>query len=171
MRIRARACALAIVCGTNAAPLMAERASSVAAPPPRGTAVAPYLRPALELASEHLRGVACRALFEELDDFTGRPVARRLEEAGRSPSAHLARLRFVESAGGPCARDASIAAWSVAGDGLVRVCPGRFVRVALRDAREAAAILIHELLHTLGVTLDAAAHGSLTAAVRRRCGL
>jgi hypothetical protein len=52
----------------------------------------------------------------------------------------------------------------------VRVCARTFGAIAGHDRREAAAILIHEALHTLGVAEDAA-NEPLTAFVRRRCGL
>lgn len=52
----------------------------------------------------------------------------------------------------------------------MHVCPGTFGAVAKRDIHEAAALLIHEALHTLGVAEDAAG-GPLTSYVRRRCGL
>ncbi len=170
MGIRAAFFALALVPGANAAaagpgdPLSVFAARAV----PRGP-IALAVGPARSLATERLGTDACRRIFEEVPDFTGRPVARRLEDAGRSPSAHFARLLFVEGAGGPCGASL-VAAWSVAGDVRVRICPLTFGAAAARDRREAAAILIHEALHTLGVAEDAA-HEPLTSFVRRRCGL
>lgn len=127
------------------------------------------LAPAVALATERLGTADCRKIFEELKDFTGRPVARRLEAGERSPSSHFARLLFVEEREGPCLHGL-VAAWSVWGDIRVRVCSREFGAVAGRDRREAAAILIHEALHTLGVAEDAAKQ-PLTAYVRGRCGL
>lgn len=140
---------------------------AVHAVPP--AAVRSAVESARGLAAARLGAAACRGIFEELPDFTGRPVARRLESAERSPSAAFARLLFVPSADGPCT-SACVAAWSVAGDVRVRVCGGTFAAVAGRDPREAAAILIHEALHTRGVA-EGAAHEPLTDFVRRRCGL
>jgi hypothetical protein len=164
------ALAFAPVFGTKPHAAVAEPpfASLAAAPVPRGP-LALTVGPARDLAAERLGHAACRGIFEELADFTGRPAARRLAQAGRSPSSHFARLRFVASAEGPCMEDV-VAAWSVAGDPRVRVCPRVFAMVAGHDRREAAALLIHEALHTLGVAENAAG-GPLTQYVRRRCGL
>jgi hypothetical protein len=170
MRIREVAVAVLLVSGTKASSAGPESplASFAARTVPRG-ALSHAVDPARSLAAERLGTDACRGIFEELPDFTGRPAARRLEAGERSPSAHFARLRFLESTEGPCREDAA-AAWSVAGDPRVRVCPRTFGAVAARDRREAAAILIHEALHTLGVGEDAAKE-PLTTYVRRHCAL
>jgi hypothetical protein len=128
-----------------------------------------YLGPARALAAERLGTDGCRAILQALPDFTGRPAARRLEAAERSASSHFARLVFVEAVDGPC-RDGTVAAWTTPGDPRVRVCPRTFAAVAAQDRGQAAAILIHEALHTLGVGEDAAKE-PLTRYVRRRCGL
>lgn len=170
MRIRAVILGITLASGTNAGSARAEplsRALNSRRIPLGPSAMA--LTPAVALATERLGTADCRQIFEELRDFTGRPVARRLEAGERSPSAHFARLTFLESTEGPCRKDVT-AAWSVAGDPRVRVCPRTFGAVAAHDRREAAAILIHEALHTLGVAEDAAPE-PLTTFVKRRCGL
>lgn len=149
----------------GAEPPLASFAARVVPPGP----LAHALGPARALAAERLGTEACRSIFRELPDFTGRPAARRLADGERSPSSHFARLRFEEGRDGLCARD-SVAAWSSPGDLRVRVCPRAFAAVAAQDRGEAAAILIHEALHTLGVAEDAAGR-PLTAYVRARCGL
>lgn len=169
MRLRALVLALISVSGMKGVRGRAE--------PPSGASTAgrlppgPFARilgPVRDLAVERLGRTDCRRIFEEVHDFTGRPVARRLESGERSPSSHFARLTFVESSDGPCA--ANLTAWSVAGDVRVRICSRRFSALAGQDRREAAAVLIHEALHTLGVGEDAA-NQPLTAYVRGRCGL
>ncbi len=170
MRVRALVIALGVAFGTN--PRLAGTEPALAAFGPRAVPrgpIAALLGPARALAAERLGTAACRAIFEELPDFTGRPAARRLEAGDRSPSSAFARLLFVEAAGGPCA-DGGVTAWSVPGEVRVRVCARAFEAVAARDRREAAAILIHEALHTLGIA-EGAAGEPLTAFVRRRCGL
>ena len=169
MRIRPVVLGIALGFGTNAPAARAEPPRDVFAgrrlvPGP----LARILGPARDLAVERLGRADCRKIFDEVRDFTGRPVARRLEEGERSPASHFARLTFVEARDGPCA--ANLAAWSVAGDIRVRICSRGFGDVAGRDRRGAAAILIHEALHTLGVAEDAA-NEPLTNFVRRRCGL
>ena len=170
MRFSPVVLAVLLALGTNAPAAGPEVALAAFAPRtlPRGP-LELALAPARELALEKLGGAACRSVFEALPDFTGRPVARRLEAGERSPSAAFARLRFLDAADGPCTNH-DIAAWSVAGDPRVRVCRRTFPDVARRDRNEAAAILIHEALHTLGVAEEAAKE-PLTEFVRRRCGL
>ena len=170
MRPRALVLALALGSGTNALRARAEPPASVLAArmlPPGPLAM--VLAPAVALATERLGTDGCRQVFEELCDFTGRPVARRLEAGERSASSHFARLLFRETREGPCLQGL-VAAWSAWGDVHVRICSQEFRSIAGRDRREAAAILIHEALHTLGVAEDAAKE-PLTAYVRRRCGL
>lgn len=170
MRVRALVLAGFGLLGTNLPAAGAE--SPLGVPVARGARPGPFsalLEPVRALAAERLGTGACRTLFELVRDFTGRPVARRLELAERSPSSHFARISFQEAEGGPCSED-GIAAWSSPGNMHVHLCGRLFRDVAARDRREAAAILIHEALHTLGVEEDGA-RLPLTEFVREKCGL
>jgi hypothetical protein len=103
MRARALILALVLVSVTNALRARAEPPAGVLAArgwPPGPLAM--VLAPAVALATERLGTADCRQIFEELRDFTGRPVARRLEAGERSASAHFARLLFMETREGPC---------------------------------------------------------------------
>jgi hypothetical protein len=47
--------------------------------------------------------------------------------------------------------DGSILAFTTVGSRMIYVCGPAFVRAGRRDAQEARAALVHELLHTLGL--------------------
>src|SRR5512141_2103335 len=85
----------------GAEPPLASFASRAVPPGPLGA----VLEPVRALAAERLGTGPCRTLFELVRDFTGRPAARRLELAERSPSSHFARIMFEATESGRCAED------------------------------------------------------------------
>jgi hypothetical protein len=132
--------------------------------------VAFVLRPALERALDALERPSCRAVFGDFRDASGRPLAQRLAEERRTEAEGLLAITFLEGYGGACVWP-NVAAYTTPGSGRVTVCVTEFRRLLFRDRSEAAAILIHEELHVLGLGEEPPTAAAITAAVRHRCGL
>jgi hypothetical protein len=121
------------------------------------------------LAARLRLGVArCR---EVLDDFPAEPpLAFVLDELGRTPEEHLDRLVFQDgSRRAPCASPAILAFTHPRSD-TVYVCASQFKRAVQNDPTHAEMILIHEMLHTLGLRENPPTSLEITARVTERCG-
>jgi hypothetical protein len=127
------------------------------------------VRAAVEEATQRVEGARCQVLFQEFRDPQGRLLYERLEESRLSPAELLRTIRFVSGAGrAPCAsRD--VLAYSTPGLRTVAVCPESFGRVQRTNPEVASYIVIHELLHTLGLGENPPTSLEITSRVRKRC--
>ncbi|HEY6547182.1 MAG TPA: hypothetical protein VI589_04720 [Vicinamibacteria bacterium] len=113
---------------------------------------------------------ACRQV---LSDFSVSSYRRTLAEVpdllGRSLEEHMDDLTFTDGARkGRCASSV-VLAFTRPGDNLIRVCPSQFLAATRNDPGYAEIILIHELLHTLGLGEDPPTSLEITARVSERC--
>jgi hypothetical protein len=121
-------------------------------------------------ASQRLSLPSCQRVLGDFLDPSGRTLRTRLEEAGLTPQEHLGRLVFADGAGQAACRHPEVLAATMAGSRVVYVCATRFWRLQARDPARAEAILIHELLHTLGLAENPPTSREITERVVSRCG-
>jgi hypothetical protein len=127
------------------------------------------VRGAVETAAQRLAGPRCQILFGEFRDEQGRRLQERLDESRLTPTEFLRSIRFVSGAGhAPCA-SREVLAFSTPGLRTVAVCPDSFNRVQRSNPELASHIVIHELLHTLGLGENPPSSLEITARVRKRC--
>jgi hypothetical protein len=114
----------------------------------------------------------CQRVLTDFRDAEGRPLLERVEALSLSPPDYLFdRVWFVDGADTPqCRRDEHMAAFTVPGHQAVRICTGRFGRAFERQMVSAEMIIIHEMLHTLGLGENPPTSHEITEQVRRRCG-
>jgi hypothetical protein len=155
----------------------ARAAESISAPTgllPAFRVVVP--RPATSVLQRRLNGAfrrlgrpRCQDLLTEFTDAAGRPLAERLEALGRTPQSYLGDILFTDgSQTRPCASQ-DVLAVTNPGSRAVFVCPRQFVAVAYRDPVEAELILIHEMLHSLGLGENPPSSYEITRRVEHRC--
>jgi hypothetical protein len=124
---------------------------------------------ALVGAQARLREPSCQTLLDEFRDAQGRPLRERLARFDLAPDDYVAQL-FVQDGGerrsGARCRERDVAAVTTPGDKVVYVCAA--FRALSPGRREA--VLIHELLHTLGLAENPPGPREVNAAVHRRCG-
>jgi hypothetical protein len=125
---------------------------------------------ALEGALRRLARPQCQRLFTDFDDPAGHSLSDTLAAWGKTPGEVMAALYFVEGDDSTqCHADGTTAAFTVRGNRVIHVCGTRFVdRFARRTAGEI--LLIHELLHALGLGEDPPTSAHVTDAVLTRCG-
>lgn len=124
------------------------------------------VRRALDGASERLRTTECRRLLHDFTDRQGRPLQERLDTFGLSADEFLGYVGFYEGDGqGRCRHD-NVVAFTAPGSLAVRVCP----QVTRHDPETVEIILIHEMLHALGLGENPPTSSQITEQVRRRCG-
>lgn len=127
-------------------------------------------------AGERLLQAECRALLDELSDDKGRPLQRNLEPFGLDAADYVQTLAFKDgSAIGDCRRGSVYLATSP-GLPSVFVCPAggatpgsRFAQVQARNPALAEFMVIHEMLHTLGLGENPPTSLEITERVMERC--
>jgi hypothetical protein len=126
---------------------------------------------ALAGAGQRLNRPACQKVFGDFSDESGASLLARLQSSGQSARQYLVeQLLFVEGENAPlCRRDASTAAFTSPGSVVVHVCPV-FAELATRDSTAAEVVLIHELLHALGLGENPPSSRDITKRVTVRCG-
>jgi hypothetical protein len=123
-------------------------------------------------ARNRLERPECQRVLEDFRDAGGRPLLERLQPSALTAAAYLFdRVWFVDGADTPqCRRDPHVAAFTSAGHQVVRICTARFGRSFEDQTVAAEMIIIHEMLHTLGLGENPPTSHEITAQVRKRCG-
>jgi hypothetical protein len=135
-----------------------------------GTAFGPTLRWALDGAARRLESPRCQAVFAEFQDERGRPLLERLADLGVSGTSYLEWVIFYDGTGkGTCVRE-GVLAFTGQGHRVVYVCRERFEREwRAGQARFTEAVLIHEMLHTLGLGENPPSSQEITRRVLSLC--
>lgn len=125
---------------------------------------------AVQGAMRRLSIPRCQQLFEEFTDQGGRALTVNLAATAESPADFLAGLYFVEGDDTiQCRADQIVAAFTEPGSRVVHVCGQRFLQFAVKT-KGGEILLIHELLHTLGLGENPPSSARITDAVMNRCG-
>jgi hypothetical protein len=124
---------------------------------------------AVQGAMRRLSMPRCQQLFEEFTDQGGRALTMNLAVTAKSPADFLAGLYFVEGDDTiQCRAHEGVAAFTEPGGRVIHVCGQRFLQFGLTKTGEI--LLIHELLHTLGLGENPPTSARITNAVMNRCG-
>jgi hypothetical protein len=126
------------------------------------------VRKAVHAASRLLDEPACAAVLDEFRDLRGRALRARLDELGLDAPGYVRQVLFYDGSNdAPCRRPRTHA-FTAAGSRVVRACPS-LGRLAAEAPHEAQAVVIHEVLHTLGLGENPPASDAITAVVAHRC--
>jgi hypothetical protein len=124
----------------------------------------------LQGAIRRLSRPECQQVFEDFSDHAGRPLAMNLAASGQSPAELLTRLSFVEGNDTIlCRADQRVAAFTTRGSRVIHVCGSRFLQFS-GNTKGGEIVLIHELLHSLGLGENPPNSSWITTAVLKRCG-
>jgi hypothetical protein len=128
------------------------------------------VKDSIDGAIRRLDQPSCLRLFTEFKDSNGHPLTETLEAWGKNPSDALAGLYFVEGDGSPQCRDETTAAFTVTRSRVIYVCGTRFAERFARETKGGEILLIHELLHALGLGENPPTSAQITNTVMARCG-
>ncbi len=127
------------------------------------------LRRAVLGARRRLADPSCRQVLTDFSDASGRPLAGALADLGLTPAEYLSFVIFYDGTFKSRCASGEVLAGTTPGSRVVWVCARSFRVAEARDARLAEALVIHEVLHTLGLGENPPTSTDITQTVRRRC--
>ncbi|HWW93223.1 MAG TPA: hypothetical protein VN375_07650 [Vicinamibacteria bacterium] len=152
-----------------------------------GRGPVPYLRPLTPYdwtvvervrarAAARLDDPECGKLLTDFRDGAGRTLQSNLQGFGISLSQYLLQLSFLDGSLLPACRPPAVIMAVTPGVPRVFVCPAgvgrlnaRFSQIELESGLLAEAMVIHEMLHTLGLGENPPSTFEITERVRQRC--
>ncbi len=137
---------------------------------PRNPRLTQAVLAAVNEASRKLEKVECRHIYSDFTTASGRTLQQNLDATGRTGQTYLRWLIFYNaSSEKTCARSYTVAATNP-GSRLVFLCPRQFLEVEFLQPGYAAALILHEELHSLGLGEDPPSSREITLRVIARCG-
>jgi len=128
------------------------------------------VRAAVADAMARLGRDPCRSILLEFRDERGRPLRESFDALGGDAEALFRELIFVNGDNDAACRSVNVLAGTRPGSRVLHVCGRRFTRLQFRDPALAAAVILHETLHALGLGENPPSSGEITERVRSRCG-
>lgn len=136
----------------------------------RDGAAAVAVERAIEQARRRLAEPECRRLFSDFTDASGRPLQAVLGESGQAPEDYVGELFFYDGSSHRRCGTGAVRAFTTPGSRAVFVCTTKFSLTAPRRYRGGYEfIVIHEMLHSLGLGEDPPSPSEINARVRARC--
>jgi hypothetical protein len=124
-----------------------------------------YTRALRKLASP-----GCQRIFSDFRDPKGHTLQARLDSLGRTAPDFLRILRFANGDHADFCQPRGVLAATTPLSHVIFLCGSRFFEKDHRDPEFAAALVIHEMLHSLGLTENPPTSLEITSRVVERCG-
>lgn len=154
-----------LACLTASARLAAQPAALTYADPRAGSSVLMAYR----RAHVKLTEPACRQIYSDFE-VSGLGLDAVLASSGRSGAEHFRNIRFADGDARPACRRGGVLAFTSPGGPVVYLCTRSFAEAARENIEVAAATLIHEQLHSLGLSENPPTAAEITQRVLQRCG-
>jgi hypothetical protein len=137
---------------------------------PRSEALPGTVVRAVQEAALRLSSPACREIFSDFRDARGSTLQENLDVLGVSGAAYLQWTLFYDGTGKPICERRNILAGTAPGSRAIFVCVAQFSLLAQHEPGLAAALVIHEELHSLGLGENPPDSKAITTQVIARCG-
>ncbi len=121
-------------------------------------------------ASRKLEDPGCLLVLSDFRDASDRSLADRLSETGLTARQFFERLEFRSGAHEPTCEKNRVDAFAKMGRRTVFVCPDGCFGLGRKELSHASNVLIHEMLHTLGLGENPPSSLEITSRVGERCG-
>jgi hypothetical protein len=133
----------------------------------------PTTRFALERAAtgalKRLERSECRRVLSDFRDGSGRTIQEALDLLRETPRSYLARITFIETLDRRRCKSAGVLAVTSIGGREVFICSPQFWQAYRNDPSYVEALLIHELMHTLGLGENPPTSAEINTQVLKRC--
>src|SRR5262245_57784873 len=127
-------------------------------------------RDAYTRALRKLSSPGCQRIFSDFRDPKGHTLQARLDSLGRTGPDFLRILRFANGDHADFCQPRGVLAATTPLSHVIFRCGSRFFEKEHRDPEFAAALVIHEMLHSLGLTENPPTSLEITSRVLERCG-
>lgn len=126
---------------------------------------------AIEGAKQRLADPECQQVLTDFEDRNGNSLMANLVATGKNADGYLDLVWFIDASNAaPCHRNGTLVAYTSPGHRVVYVCGSIFVHPIFRlDPKHAELLIIHELLHSLGLGENPPTTDQITKQVARRC--
>ena len=125
---------------------------------------------AVSLALERLSTQRCQQVFSDFRDASGRTLRAKLDEKGYSGAGFLEILRIANGERSRPCQSARVLAATAPNSHVIFLCGPQFFEAQRRDPEFSAALVIHEMLHSLGLGENPPSSSDITGQVLARCG-
>jgi hypothetical protein len=119
-------------------------------------------------ATRRLETPQCQAVLDDFKDRNGRVLKENLEERGMSAAEYLRLIPFLDGSSHKLCRQTKVALVTDVGISRVFVCK-TFAAFRNQNPGVAESMVIHELLHTLGLGENPPTSLAITQRVEARC--
>ena len=110
------------------------------------------VRRAIAGAAGQLESEECQRLLTDFQDKAGRTLQQNLEDMGRLPSQFVRDLWYLNASEAAACHGRDIAAYTTPGTRVIYLCASGFGQATNPlSGRFGRAIIIHEMLHALGL--------------------
>src|SRR5262249_12720665 len=133
-----------------------------------GTARFAIMR-AIDGAVRRLATPECQRVLTDFSDPQGHTLAENLARSGKTPIEFFNALYLWEDRETPRCLHRGTLAFTAPGQTVIRICSRRFAEVSLEQPRFGDAVLIHEMLHALGLGENPPRSRDITQQVLARC--
>jgi hypothetical protein len=120
-------------------------------------------------AARKLQDAECLKIIADFKDVQGRPLQENLDKWGVSAAEYLRMIPFLDGSSQRLCQWSKVDLVTTPGTPRVLVC-AQFSTTQLRDPPLAEALVIHEMLHTLGLGENPPTSTEITKRVKGRCG-
>ncbi|HET8646825.1 MAG TPA: hypothetical protein VFO85_15125 [Vicinamibacteria bacterium] len=135
----------------------------------RDSALEASVKQAVAGARRRMEQKACAGLLSDLEDEDGRPLDARVAALRTTAPDYVELVHFRDGSGVARCQRTGILAVTMPGSRVVWMCP-RFALEHKRDPGLSEAVVLHEVLHTLGLGENPPTPAEITTQVVRRCG-
>lgn len=123
-------------------------------------------------AAFRLNRPGCQRILTDFDDASGTSLLSNLNALPSTAAEYVVqRVWFVDGSDKlQCVKNQNTVAFTAAGHKVVWICASRFAERFTRETTAAEVLIIHEMLHTLGLGENPPSSAEITRQVIKRCG-
>jgi hypothetical protein len=120
-------------------------------------------------AASRLQSDRCQEVLTRFRDRAGRTLRTNLEALGQTPSGYLEGVWFYPGSHLAVCQSRRVYAATAAGSRVVFVCLPQFRNHQWAAGADAEVVIIHEMLHSLGLDENPPSSEQITSEVQRAC--
>jgi hypothetical protein len=130
-----------------------------------------FVSTAVDGAARRLAVPGCQRVLDDFQDSNGQPLSAVLAARNMTHVEFLSTMYFADGDGTPpCVGPVAPVAFTSPGRRVIHVCSTPFARAYNASPRYAEIVIIHEMLHALGLGESPPTSAAITRQVMRRCG-